>query len=39
MNFMYTICTKNEIGKIRKFILAMIGISFVNHYKKGEKKC
>lgn len=34
MNYMYTICSIKEIKKIRKLLLKIIGISFVNQYKK-----
>lgn len=34
MNYMFTICTKKDIGIIRTFILNIIGISFVNRYKR-----
>lgn len=38
MNYMYTISTEKEIGKIRKWILKTIGISFVNHYRGAGRK-
>lgn len=37
MNFMYTICTKKDIGKVRKLILKALGVSFVNHYQRSVK--
>ena len=37
MNYMFTICTKKDIGIIRTFILKLIGISFVNKFKGGRK--
>lgn len=33
MNYMYTISTKKDLGKLKRLILKLIGISFVNHYK------
>lgn len=33
MNYMYTICTNKEIGKIRTFILKIMGVSFVNNFR------
>ena len=36
MNFMYTICTEKNIGAIRRFILKLLGIQFVNSYKRKE---
>lgn len=34
MNYMYTVSTKKDIKIIRKTILKIIGVSFVNFYKK-----
>ena len=34
MNFMYTICTEKKIGSIRRFILKILGIGFVNNYRR-----
>lgn len=35
MNFMYTIATFTKIGPVRRTILLMLGISFVNSFKRG----
>lgn len=36
MNYMYTITTKNNIGKVRELILRCLGITFCNKYRKKE---
>lgn len=34
MNFMYTICTEKAIGPVRRLLLKILGVQFVNHYKR-----
>ena len=34
MNYMFTICTKHDIGFLRTMILKLMGITFVNNYRK-----
>lgn len=36
MLYMYTIMTKREIGLIRKTVLKLLGVQFVNHYRRKE---